>query len=415
MEGVLISCFNRFYKVGKVNVDEFSVVEVTAMLKVLALHQPSFTTKPSYPHSPPILIFTNVIRRLQSIRNPKVKLELRILTHLAGCKSMLDTFEAGACQESTRSSLKELRSTISAAKTDVRSMQQNCQEEADNLEMLNFSIAYGKIIVGLTRDWKFRDRAGKVVLQMLLYVSCWKYLKTRDYKSSGGSCLAALGFISRFIIDLKPEKVGLTAVSLTVEPSLASTSQPVLVLTNGTKLRDTNVLLIGRKRFNFEPMWLRADDFPWVVKNAWMHGLSMGLGADPTSLLVACGKKLQNWNWSKNSWLQNIVISELDEMRTTYVVSIGYEASASLTPDLQDGEGLCRCLTPQAHDYVLSHGDFQEHGCHSYSNYRVKFCKSEMKVQCSDSSRICELALPASKRPKQQDVPKRVRLRESIR
>ncbi|GJV44880.1 fatty acid amide hydrolase-like protein [Tanacetum coccineum] len=45
----------------------------------------------------------------------------------------------------------------------------------------------------------------------------------------------------------------------------------------------------------------------------------------------------------------------------------------------------------------------------------VEFCKSEMKVQCSHTSRIYELALPASKRPKQQDVPKRARLRESIR
>ncbi|GJZ05188.1 hypothetical protein Tco_0538463 [Tanacetum coccineum] len=75
---------------------------------------------------------------------------------------------------------------------------------------------------------------------------------------------------------------------------------------------------------------------------------------------------------------------------------------------------LCRCPTPQAQDYVLSHGDFQERGCHIYSNYRVEFCKSKMNVQCSHNSSICELALP-SKRPKQQDVPKRARLRESIR
>ncbi|GKC48122.1 hypothetical protein Tco_1065844 [Tanacetum coccineum] len=41
---------------------------------------------------------------------------------------------------------------------------------------------------------------------------------------------------------------GLTAVSLTVEPSLASASQPVLVSTNGTKLCGMNVLLryLGR-------------------------------------------------------------------------------------------------------------------------------------------------------------------------
>ncbi|GKB95683.1 protein phosphatase 2C 57 [Tanacetum coccineum] len=46
---------------------------------------------------------------------------------------------------------------------------------------------------------------------------------------------------------------------------------------------------------------------------------------------------------------------------------------------------------------------------------KVEFCMSEMKVQCSHIFRICKLALPASKRPKRRDVPKRVRLRESIR
>nr|GEX62489.1 transcription factor bHLH3 [Tanacetum cinerariifolium] len=184
-----------------------------------------------------------------------------------------------------------------------------------------------------------------------------------------------------------------------------------------------NIQQLIRKRFRFEPMWLRADDFSRVVENSWAHGLSMGLGTDPTSLLVACElhvidsddteehtmlrqdiKELLTHEeilWRQRSriqWLKEdtlsmfskthgckvveIVIPELDEMRTTYVVSIGPEAAASLTSDLYDG---------------------------------VEFCKSEIKVQCSHNFRICELALPASKRPKQQDVPKRARLRESIR
>nr|GEX20797.1 hypothetical protein [Tanacetum cinerariifolium] len=54
--------------------------------------------------------------------------------------------------------------------------------------------------------------------------------------------------------------------------------------------------------------------------------------------------------------------------------------------------------------------------CKNKSKMRkVEFCKSDMKVQRSHNFRIFKLALPASKRPKQQDVPKRARLRESIR
>ncbi|PWA55621.1 Aminoacyl-tRNA synthetase, class I, conserved site-containing protein [Artemisia annua] len=54
---------------------------------------------------------------------------------------------------------------------------------------------------------------------------------------------------------------GLAAVSLTVEPSLASASQPVLVLTNGTKLRGTNVLLryLGRIATTIPTLYKRDD------------------------------------------------------------------------------------------------------------------------------------------------------------
>ncbi|GJR81594.1 fatty acid amide hydrolase [Tanacetum coccineum] len=110
-----------------------------------------------------------------------------------------------------------------------------------------------------------------------------------------------------------------------------------------------------------------------------------------------------------------IVIPELDEMRTAHVVSIGSEAVASLTLDFQDGLQIMSLPNASGAGLCIITRRFSKHGCHSYSNYWVKFCKSKMKVQYSHNSRICELALRASKRPKQQDVPKRARLRESIR
>ncbi|GKC20235.1 hypothetical protein Tco_1022385, partial [Tanacetum coccineum] len=120
-----------------------------------------------------------------------------------------------------------------------------------------------------------------------------------------------------------------------------------------------------------------------------------------------------------------IVIPELDEMRTIHVVSIGSEAAASLTPDLQDREGyelhwiLALTLLFSTHLQLqimsLPNASGPDKFITQISERDVEFCKSEMKLQCRHNSRICELALPASKRPKQQDVPKRARLRESIR
>ncbi|KAK4383406.1 DNA polymerase I A, chloroplastic/mitochondrial [Sesamum angolense] len=68
------------------------------------------------------------------------QLELRILAHLANCKSMLDAFKAGGDFHS--------RTAMNIRKA----------------KMLNFSIAYGKTTVGLARDWKVsREEAQETV------------------------------------------------------------------------------------------------------------------------------------------------------------------------------------------------------------------------------------------------------------
>nr|GEU43238.1 fatty acid amide hydrolase-like [Tanacetum cinerariifolium] len=52
-----------------------------------------------------------------------------------------------------------------------------------------------------------------------------------------------------------------------------------------------------------------------------------------------CEDALSMFSETHGCKVVEIVIPELDEMRTAHVVSIGSEAAASLTPDLQDGKG----------------------------------------------------------------------------
>nr|GFA66051.1 glutamate--tRNA ligase, cytoplasmic [Tanacetum cinerariifolium] len=65
---------------------------------------------------------------------------------------------------------------------------------------------------------------------------------------------------------------GLTVVSLTVEPSLAYASQPVLVLTNGTKFSGTNVLLRYLDRIATTiPTLYKRDDIKTLQIDEWLY------------------------------------------------------------------------------------------------------------------------------------------------
>ncbi|KAK4744111.1 hypothetical protein SAY87_010423 [Trapa incisa] len=97
------------------------------------------------------------------------QLELRILAHLANCKSMLEAFEAGGDFHS-RTALNmydyireavekeevilEWHGQPGEDKPPVPLLKDAFASERRKAKMLNFSIAYGKTPMGLARDWK---------------------------------------------------------------------------------------------------------------------------------------------------------------------------------------------------------------------------------------------------------------------
>ncbi|KAL8144225.1 hypothetical protein V2J09_017257 [Rumex salicifolius] len=97
------------------------------------------------------------------------QLELRILAHLAGCKSMMDAFKAGGDFHSRtamnmyqyiREAVEENKVLLEwhpepgQEKPPVPLLKDAFASERRKAKMLNFSIAYGKTPVGLSRDWK---------------------------------------------------------------------------------------------------------------------------------------------------------------------------------------------------------------------------------------------------------------------
>ncbi|OMO74407.1 hypothetical protein CCACVL1_16732 [Corchorus capsularis] len=97
------------------------------------------------------------------------QLELRILAHLADCKSMLDAFKAGGDFHSTtamnmyshireavekRQVLLEWHPQPGEEKPPVPLLKDAFASERRKAKMLNFSIAYGRTPVGLAKDWK---------------------------------------------------------------------------------------------------------------------------------------------------------------------------------------------------------------------------------------------------------------------
>ncbi|XP_019193613.1 PREDICTED: DNA polymerase I B, chloroplastic/mitochondrial-like [Ipomoea nil] len=104
------------------------------------------------------------------------QLELRILAHLANCKSMLAAFEAGGDFHSRtalnmyphiREAIEQKRVLLEwdpqpgEDKPPVPLLKDAFASERRKAKMLNFSIAYGKTTVGLARDWKVSVKEAK--------------------------------------------------------------------------------------------------------------------------------------------------------------------------------------------------------------------------------------------------------------
>ncbi|KAF7831385.1 DNA polymerase I A, chloroplastic/mitochondrial-like [Senna tora] len=109
------------------------------------------------------------------------QLELRILAHLASCKSMLDAFKAGGdfhsrtamnmypyIREAVEKNqvLLEWYPQPGEEKPPVPLLKDAFASERRKAKMLNFSIAYGKTPVGLSRDWKVSVKEAKKTVDL---------------------------------------------------------------------------------------------------------------------------------------------------------------------------------------------------------------------------------------------------------
>ncbi|XP_078180200.1 DNA polymerase I A, chloroplastic-like isoform X2 [Carex rostrata] len=103
------------------------------------------------------------------------QLELRILAHLSGCKTMLEAFKEGGdfhsrtainmydyIREAVKENkvLLEWKSQPGEDKPPVPLLKDVYAAERRKAKMLNFSIAYGKTAMGLAQDWKVRGSKG---------------------------------------------------------------------------------------------------------------------------------------------------------------------------------------------------------------------------------------------------------------
>ncbi|BAT80735.1 DNA polymerase I [Vigna angularis] len=109
------------------------------------------------------------------------QLELRILAHLADCKSMLEAFKAGGDFHSRtamnmypyireaveiKEVLLEWHRKPGEDKPPVPLLKDAFASERRKAKMLNFSIAYGKTPVGLSKDWKVSVKDAKKTVDL---------------------------------------------------------------------------------------------------------------------------------------------------------------------------------------------------------------------------------------------------------
>ncbi|KAK9938422.1 hypothetical protein M0R45_015163 [Rubus argutus] len=129
------------------------------------------------------------------------QLELRILAHLSNCKSMLDAFKAGGDFHSRtamnmyqhiheavkkKEVLLEWDPQPGEDKPPVPLLKDTFASERRKAKMLNFSIAYGKTPVGLSRDWKVSvqdaEKTVKLWYKERQEVSKWQEERKKEAK-----------------------------------------------------------------------------------------------------------------------------------------------------------------------------------------------------------------------------------------
>ncbi|XP_073268823.1 DNA polymerase I A, chloroplastic/mitochondrial isoform X2 [Populus alba] len=132
------------------------------------------------------------------------QLELRVLAHLANCKSMLDAFKAGGDFHSRtavnmyphiREAIEKKRVLLEwypqpgEDKPPVPLLKDAFASERRKAKMLNFSIAYGKTPVGLSRDWKVSVAEAKETVNLWYKerkeVLKWQQARKKEAREDG--------------------------------------------------------------------------------------------------------------------------------------------------------------------------------------------------------------------------------------
>ncbi|KAL8098613.1 hypothetical protein AgCh_031398 [Apium graveolens] len=132
------------------------------------------------------------------------QLELRILAHLANCKSMLDAFKSGGDFHSRtamnmysyirdavehKDVLLEWYPQPGEDKPPAPLLKDAFASERRKAKMLNFSIAYGKTTVGLARDWKVSLKEAEETVKRWYSdrkeVLNWQELRKKEAREKG--------------------------------------------------------------------------------------------------------------------------------------------------------------------------------------------------------------------------------------
>ncbi|AEE32595.1 polymerase gamma 2 [Arabidopsis thaliana] len=144
------------------------------------------------------------------------QLELRILAHLTGCKSMMEAFKAGGDFHSrtAMNMYPHVREAVENGqvilewhpepgedKPPVPLLKDAFGSERRKAKMLNFSIAYGKTAVGLSRDWKVSTKEAQETVDLWYNdrqeVRKWQEMRKKE-AIEDGYVLTLLGRSRRF-------------------------------------------------------------------------------------------------------------------------------------------------------------------------------------------------------------------------
>ncbi|KAH9288195.1 hypothetical protein KI387_032312 [Taxus chinensis] len=153
------------------------------------------------------------------------QLELRILAHLSNCKSMLDAFKAGGDFHSRTAMnmyphvrdaveknnvLLEWDPQPGEEKPPLPLLKDVFATERRKAKMLNFSIAYGKTAVGLSKDWKVTLQEAKETVNLWYKereeVSRWQ--EERKHEAQTKQCVYTLLGRARHLPCLKSASFG---------------------------------------------------------------------------------------------------------------------------------------------------------------------------------------------------------------